>query len=411
MARMTKWTRAWRTAVGLTTLLVGAPAAAQLAGLPLRDLPVASELTRGVAETLATAERLAGERVERLVEHVRANRQVLDIDDSGAPIVRGEVLAVSPTPATLEAARAAGFEVRQTERLEALDLTLVTLLVPEGLSARRALKRLRQLDPQGQFDVNHLYSGAGTVAATATSPTPVRVGLIDSGVAASDPSLAGVRVEQRGFAPGGVAPQMHGTSVASLLTAPGGTLYAADVYGTGPTGGSAAAVARALAWMANEQVGVVNVSLVGPPNATLAASVKALHARGHLIVAAVGNDGPAAKPLYPASYSEVIAVTGVDVRHKLLLEASRSPSLDFAAPGVGLVRGARGTSFAAPVVAARLAAKLPRPDRAGATRAMDALRREAVDLGRPGYDSVYGHGFIGDERRVATAAENRRRRD
>jgi hypothetical protein len=408
---MTKWTRGWRLAAGLTTLLLGAPAAAQLAGLPLPGLPVASELTRGVAETLTSAGRLTGERVERLMQLVRANRQALDIDDSGAPIVRGEVLAVSPTPATLDAARAAGFEVRRSERLEALDLTLVTLAVPEGLSARRALKRLRQLDPQGRFDVNHIYGGAGTAAAAAVGRTPVRVGLIDSGVAASHPSLAGVRVEQRGFAPGGIAPQMHGTSVASLLTGPGGTLFAADVYGTGPTGGSAATVARALAWMADEQVGVVNVSLVGPPNATLAATVKALHARGHLIVAAVGNDGPAAKPLYPASYPEVIAVTGVDARHKLLLEASRSPSLDFAAPGVGLVRGARGTSFAAPIVAAWLAAKLPRPDRASAARATDALRRVAVDLGRPGYDSVYGHGFVGDEPRVAIAAENRERRD
>ena len=35
--------------------------------------------------------------------------------------------------------------------------------------------------------------------------------------------------------------------------APGATLYVADVYGTTPTGGSAEAIARALAWIAQSR--------------------------------------------------------------------------------------------------------------------------------------------------------------
>ena len=412
----------WGTMAGLA-LLLAAPAAAQVLGLPLPRLPQADPLVRSADETLADVRRLADARLDRLTRLVRANPRLLEFDDAGAPVVRGEVLAESPSAAALAAAQAAGFGVRRTERFDDIGLTLVTLAAPEGDSARRAVRRLRQLDPAGTYDFNHVYSDAGAArgaVAAAPAAAVVRVGLIDSGVAAAHPELAGVDVVQRGFAPGGVAPRAHGTAVASLLAGrTGSTLLAADVYGTGPTGGSAEAVTRALGWMARERVGVVNVSLVGPPNALLAAAVKGLHARGHIVVAAVGNDGPAAAPLYPAAYPEVVAVTGVDSRDRLLIDAGRSPSLDFAAPGAGLaaasaeggVASVRGTSFAAPIVAARLAAKLSNPDPARARQAVAALAAVAVDLGKPGYDKLYGHGLIGGELRATMAMKKRGRRD
>jgi subtilisin family serine protease len=105
-------------------------------------------------------------------------------------------------------------------------------------------------------------------------------------------------------------PSAHGTAVASLLVgraerfrgaAPGARLYAADVYCAEPTGGSVGAVAAALAWLAGERVGVVNISLVGPPNRLLELAVRRASAKGLLLVAAVGNDGPAAAPLYPSA--------------------------------------------------------------------------------------------------------------
>jgi hypothetical protein len=42
------------------------------------------------------------------------------------------------------------------------------------------------------------------------------------------------------------------------------------------------------------QGAVVNISLVGPDNMLLRQLVRQMIARGHIIVAAVGNDGPAA---------------------------------------------------------------------------------------------------------------------
>ena len=78
--------------------------------------------------------------------------------------------------------------------------------------------------------------------------------------------------------------------------------------------------------------------------------------------AAVGNDGPAAPAQYPASYPGVIAVTGVDAGGRALPEAGKAAHLDFAAPGADMAAAlpgngytrVRGTSFAAPLVAARL---------------------------------------------------------
>src|SRR3546814_14600039 len=58
--------------------------------------------------------------------------------------------------------------------------------------------------------------------------------------------------------------------------------------------------------------------------------------RGVSVVAAVGNDGPAAPPAYPASYAGVIAVTGIDGRGRVLPEAGRARHVDFAAPGADM---------------------------------------------------------------------------
>ena len=102
-------------------------------------------------------------------------------------------------------------------------------------------------------------------------------------------------------------------------------------------------------------------------------------------------------------YAGVIAVTAVDTTQKVYRYANRGAYVDFSARGVGVaaidtkgdVRDATGTSFAAPVIAARLAAQLRTPDAAAAQRAVKALEKEARDLGPPGRDPVYGAGLVG----------------
>ena len=415
-----RWPRPGPVAAMLSSLLVlflGAPALAQLLPSPsavLGDLPLPDPrqdlLARAVGQTVEqlTPRALAAARLDRLSDLVRRNPKALELDDLGQPVVRGEVLAISPSDPALAAIQAAGFSVARRTRSDDLGLELVTLTPPKGLSAKAAVRRLRELDPTGDYDFNHLYADAGTGASSpparpAAAGGAGRVGLLDGGVDAAQAGFKGVRIQSRGFAPGGARASAHGTAVASVLAAGGaGEILAADVYGRGPTGGSAEAIVSALAWMAQAKVAVVNVSLVGPPNGPLGAAVKALVARGHLIVAAVGNDGPAAPALYPASYPGVIAVTGVDRRRRLLPEAGRATHVDFAAYGAevkvaapgGRTATVRGTSYAAPVVAARLARMIDAADPQGAKRAIAQLAEAAIDLGAPGPDPLYGRGLV-----------------
>lgn len=415
--------------------VVAAPAAkAQLLGgsLPgVGGLPAVSapgEALRGVRDLVPPpADRLAGAVSGTIASYgaqardlLRRHPRFVEPDELGRPVVRGEVVALGVSPEALQRAQAQGFTLARREAMEPLGLDVTVLTPPRGLSARAAVRRLRALDPSGEYDFNHIYLEGGTAAPASGAAGPtrsarsgagLRVGLVDGSVASGQPALAGARLVQRAFAPGGARPSAHATAVASLIAgsggafrgaAPGATLYVADVYGATPAGGSAVAVARALAWLAEVRTPVVSISLVGPPNTVLAAAVGALNAKGHLVVAAVGNDGPAAPPLYPAAYPGVVAVTGVDSRRRALPEAGRGPHVDFAAPGAEMAaagdRGfvaVRGTSFAAPIAAGRLAHLLPAPDPAAARSALETLAREAADLGPRGPDPIYGRGLVG----------------
>ena len=348
--------------------------------------------TGGLNRTLRGATQVATDLVGRPV-----GGRALARDDRGAAIVRGQVLAVSPGDASLAAARQLGFTVLRQDRLDALGLSSATLLAPDGMDTVAALAALRRADPSGNYDYAHVYnpSGQGSSAATADAALPVtaaslRIGMIDGAVEIGHPALRHAAIVTQSFAGKSDAPgSAHGTAIASLLVGqdgsfagqlPGAKFYAADVFGGAPDGGSAADIARALNWMAANDIAVTNISLAGPPNALLAAAVKAFLASGHLLVAAVGNDGPAAPPNYPAAYPGVVAVTSVDKDGHPELDAGGGVAR-FAALGVevraaSLPRGyatVTGTSYAAPVIAARLALLLSRPDPARSAAMVDQL--------------------------------------
>ena len=378
----------------LVLALGAAPAARAQLGLPVPQVPSVGEVVTQAGQIGEELERpLQDLRRLQVRDLLREHRRELEADPQGMPIVRSQILALGMNEAALAAARAQGFDVVRSDAIDA-QTSMVTLRAPAGMSTRRALRRLRQADPQGVYDFDHLHLKSGVALAIAgfaqsgASGGP-RVGLIDSGVDAS------VRVaEQRAFAAEQPVAGPHGTTIAGLIrsAAPGARIYAADIYGGAPTGGASSALARALGWLATENVAVINVSLVGPRNRVVEAVVSRMAARGFVIVAAVGNDGPAAAPLFPASYDGVVGVTGVDARDRVLVEAGRGAQVDFAA--IGVQGRARGTSYAAPIVAARLAARLPAPGASAAQNAIVTLRADARDLGARGRDDVYGYGLI-----------------
>lgn len=403
---------AMRSVLALTIAACTASAHAQLRvpgidlPLPQRIGPLDTGILRDPAERLLsdrTVQDVRGLRLGEITRRLRQHRDVLEADPRGEPVVRREILAWSPNAASLAAAKAAGLGIARERRLEGLDETVVTFRVPDGTDTATALELLRQRDPEGTYDFNHVYTGSAAapmVAATPArkhgraAPGTVSVGLVDGGVDTAHPVFADTPVRRWGCDE--VAhPDPHGTAVAALMVgksadfrgvAPGASLFAADIYCDSGSGGSAERIAGALAWLARQQVGVINMSIVGPANLALERAVGAMIRRGHLLVAAAGNDGPAAPPLYPASYPGVVGVGAVDKRGRILPEAARGPQVMFSAPGSNMVsaspgsppyRQVRGTSFAAPIVAAMLAAALPAPDKAAAADALSALARRA----------------------------------
>ncbi len=395
--------------LALAVVLLAGPAAAQLGlpGVPLPpvDLP-SGPLGRtldGMTGTLnRTTERLLGLRTDRLERLLRRHREVIELDARGEPARRGELLLLDASPEVLAAVRSAGFEVAGTDKMGSLGLSIVRVALPRGASLAEAEARLRRAVPTAEIVADNLHFQTGATAlpmlqrssaavAMPTIATPV--GIID-GAPGAGQTVAAIR----GFANGAPVASHHGSAIASLLAGAGArNLLVADIYGTDPAGGNALALVRALDWLVGGGARVISISLSGPNNAAVGKAIAAVRRKGAVVVAAVGNDGPAAPPAYPASYPGVVAVTGVDGRNRVLLEAGQALHLDYAAPGAdigardksGKWREVRGTSYAVPLVAARAAAAL---ERGGSWQA--ALDREAEDLGPRGTDERYGRGLL-----------------
>ncbi|HEU4618681.1 MAG TPA: S8 family serine peptidase [Gammaproteobacteria bacterium] len=404
--------------VGCLCAAVPSPAQIGLPRLPTGDLPLP-------LPPLPTADlpvpqpsqvvREANEEVQPVLSSVRARARELlarypgqvERDPRGAPIVRAVILALSPDPQALQQAQARGFVIQSDQTLQPLGDRIVTLLVPPGVTTRRALRDLRAADPSGSYDFDHLFvtmqavaavparaAGAPASAASLPPAVEIRVGLIDGGVDADHPVFATRRPQLSGC-DGRPAASEHGTAVASLFVgrasefrgaAPGAELMAVDVYcGGAEPGGRVRDIVVGLAALMAANVRVINMSVVGPDNAVLAAVIRKLIARSIVIVAASGNDGPHAGPLYPAAYPGVVAVTAVDAHAKVLMEASGGDYVRFAAPGADMLAASvggkyaavRGTSYASPLVAGLIARLLARDDSAGVEQVVQQLAATA----------------------------------
>lgn len=382
-----------------------------------------------LADTVLAPVDLAAARSQEALQRLRAHRHELDRDPDGELIVRAEVLAQPSSPSQRAALLAAGFQVLREDTLEGLDDPLVVMRAPRGMALVEAIARARAIDPDGAYDFHHVYLGSGSVGAfrvtsagaggggpAASSDAPLHIGLIDSGVDARHPALANAIVQRHGC-DDGAHPAAHGTAVASLMVGqvgafrsalPHATLYAGDAYCDAATGGSVEAIARELAWLVRMQVAVVNISLVGPADQILKRVIAQAVGRGCLIVAAVGNDGPAAPPLYPASWPGVVGVGAVDGRWRLLAEGARGPQVMFVAPGADMAAAAsgesgfvpvRGTSFAAPFVAGLLAATYQVASPEGARAAIERLASTARELPGAPHDGV-GRGLVAESLRT-----------
>ncbi|CAH1673172.1 S8 family serine peptidase [Chelatococcus asaccharovorans] len=236
----------------------------------------------------------------------------------------------------------------------------------------------------------------------------VTVAVIDSAIDGTHPELAG------SLSPHSRArqPSPHGTGIAGIIAAHARMLGAApdvrilgiDAFTetSGGASGTSLDVVSGLDTAVKHGAAIANLSFAGPRDALLSRALRASSQRGLVLVAAAGNGGPKAPPVYPAAHPDVIAVTAVDAAMRIYDKAATGPHVAAAAPGVDILvptpgggyQQSSGTSFAAAYVSGTAA--LLRD--AGADLTADALRTAltttARDLGRKGRDDIFGAGLI-----------------
>src|SRR5260370_20487150 len=154
----------------MTMVAAGATAQVRLPAVPL---PALTQQT--LPQTLdqvqsQSLDRLSALRHLEIGRLIRGNSRVVDADPNGEPVVRNEILGLAPADAALDHARSIGFVVDREQRIGAMNIRLVVFRAPGGMSTKKALRTLREVDPAGSYDYNHIYSGGG--AARGGAPFP-----------------------------------------------------------------------------------------------------------------------------------------------------------------------------------------------------------------------------------------------
>jgi type VII secretion-associated serine protease mycosin len=246
------------------------------------------------------------------------------------------------------------------------------------------------------------------------------VAVLDTGVDATHPDLAGRVLPGNDFVAAGgdgrTDPQGHGTHVAGIIAAVAGDhrgiaglADGADILpvrvldATGS--GWASDAANGIVWAVDHGAGVLNLSLTGADDATLAAAVSYAQSRNVVVVAAAGNDRNSGDPAeYPAAYPGVAAVAATDATMASAGFSETGADVKLAAPGVAILStypvalgsfaSMSGTSMAAPYVAAAAALVRAAAPQLNATAVLEDLYRTADDLGQPGRDDEFGAGLV-----------------
>jgi len=303
------------------------------------------------------------------------------------------------------------YQVRPRQRysLASLGFTLVMYALPSEREALSLREQLRADYPDWIVDLNArslLMQATGT-SAQATPAMPrlyaqkmlggvaasvsrkfelpsFRLGVVDTGVdstLAQATSLNGSVITIRSvLGPADkAADTAHGSTILQLMVGaeqsngfagsapPVRMIWASAMRAlNGKASTNTLLLTLALDWLIEQEVSMINMSLGGQGDEILKAVIARIVSKNILVLAAAGNNPSRyAKPVYPAAYAGVWAITAVDAAGKLYSQASPASYITLAAPGAELwvpANGGKyvsGTSYATALTSATLAWQPP----------------------------------------------------
>ena len=256
-----------------------------------------------------------------------------------------------------------------------------------------------------------------------TGDSNIVVAVVDSGVTASHPDLAGKLLAGYDFVANDSDPtdeNGHGTAVAGVVApASNNLLGIAGVAWANPIlpvrvldaagSGNYSAICNGITYAADR--GARIISLGGTASsAALQDAINYAWGKKCILIAAAGNNGNDIAS-YPAACNNVVAVSATDSADVRPTWSNFGNYVDVAAPGVDILSlyGANqyaawnGTSFSSPVtsgVAALMASANPNLTN---VQLVDLLLKNSDDIGTAGYDTYYGNGRVNASRAVAAA--------
>jgi subtilisin family serine protease len=379
--------------------------------------------------------------------------------------------AVSATPAELRDEVSDGslklVVVRDVDGLPVIETTFLDSKVDleETLNRLNSDPSVVSVEPESQvraFSTPPYFTsqwGITTVASESVSATTqgagIVVAVVDSGVNANNPDLAGRVMDgvdyRDGFSYlnssglidncvsytdaryfgrpvhadyGKYDPNGHGTHVAGVISsngigvksvAPQATIMPVRVLSSSGSG-DVSDVACGVIYAANNGAHVINMSLGADEDSpSLRAAVSYAISKDVVVVAASGNDGTTGVNTYPAALPDVIGVGAIsnNSEQSIAYFSNQGNYVDVVAPGVGIwstcsspsedcstsdgdsnYESLSGTSMATPFVAGLAALILSLDQDLRFSDVASIITSSAIDKGTPGYDQVFGFGLI-----------------
>lgn len=373
---------------------------------------------------------------------------VLSLASAGAapPAAVADQLLVRPKSNLSEQAVQALFVVHGAREVDAIPQLDVRVLKVPAAQRDRVLEAL-QHNPNIEFAELNALAGAGVLtndpyvqsgqawhlakiqagqAWDLTRATPATViAIVDTGVAASQPDLAGKILPGYNFyanTTDTTDDRGHGTAVAGTAAAQGnnalgvaGVAWDASILPvkiSDPTGYALYSnMAKALTYAVDHGARVINISFYGSSaSSTLQSAADYVWARNGIIFACAGNTGTSS-PQYPAACARVIAVGATTSSDAIASYSTFGSFVSLSAPGSDIFTTNRdgtygswsGTSFASPIAAGVAALVVATNPQLSNAAIVDVLKKNSDDLGAVGVDPYYGYGRVNAYRAVVAA--------